>query len=208
MNLRKSFAILGATVALLALGAQPMLAIGGLRSASPSAVEPAAGGYFGADLDSNAFPSNAFSGWPCPDADAACTQVMNRAYGGGIVEAPKAGYVDKIRLIAGEPGSVRLFFVKVKPGTKQAKAVKKGPVLNYAGQPDDDLPMAIQTFDIPDIYVQKGWRLAIKGKNPSLMRCDSGNGSYVYQPGLTVGAAYRAATDTDSCAILIKAIYR
>lgn len=208
MNLRKSIGILVATTALLALGAQPMLAIGGLRSASLTSVEPAAGGYFGADLDSNAFPSNAFSGWPCPDSDASCTQVMNWAYGGGIVEAPKNGYVDKIRLIAGEPGSVRLFFVKVKPGTKQAKAVKKGPILNYSGQPDDDVPMTIQTFDIPDIYVKAGWRLAIKGKNPSLMRCDAGNGSYVYQPGLVVGAAFRNATETDSCSILIKAIYR
>lgn len=207
MNLRKTFGILGATVALLVLGAQPMFAIGGLRSVAPSAVEPAAGGYFGADLDTNAFPSNAFSGQTCPDPGA-CTRVMNRAYGGGLIEAPKAGYVDKIKLIAGTPGSFRLFFVKVKPGTHEAKAVKKGPIISYQGQPDSDTPMVIETFDISDIKVEKGWRLAIKSSSSSLLRCDSGNGSFTYQPGLTVGAAYRDETDNSSCAILIKAIYR
>jgi hypothetical protein len=207
MQLRKTIGILGATVALLALGTQPMLAIGGLRNASPSAVEPAAGGYFGADLDSNAFPSNAFQGQDCPDPGA-CTRVMNRAYGGGLVAAPKAGYVDKIKLVAGTPGSFRLFFVKVKPGTHKAKAVKKGPIITYQGQPDGNTPMVIETFNIPDIYVQKGWRLAIKSSSASLLRCDSGNGSFTYQPGLAVGGVYRDETDNSSCAILIKAVYR
>ena len=205
MNLRKSIGILSATAVLLAIGAQPMFAIGGLRSATT--VSPASGGSFGAKLDTNAFPANAFEGQECPDPGA-CTRVMNRAYGGGTISAPKAGYVDKIKIVAGVPGSFRLFFVKVKAGTHQAKAVKRGPVINYQGQPDDNTPMVIETFNIADIYVQAGWRLAIKSSNPSLLRCDSGNGSFTYQPGLVVGDPFRNETDNSSCAILIQAIYR
>ena len=100
MNLRKSIGILSATAVLLAIGAQPMFAIGGLRSATT--VSPASGGSFGAKLDTNAFPANAFEGQECPDPGA-CTRVMNRAYGGGTISAPKAGYVDKIKIVAGVP---------------------------------------------------------------------------------------------------------
>jgi len=206
MKLRSSLGILVASISLLGLGAQPMLAMGGLRTAS--SVAPAAGGYFGARLDSNAFPSNAYQGQECPDPGA-CTRVMNRAYNGGIVEAPRAGYVDKIKVVGGVPGSFRLFFVKVKPGTHEAKAVKKGPVIDYQGQPDTaGGDVVIETFDIADISVQKGWRIAIKSSDPSTLRCDSGNGSYTYQPGLVVGDSYRDETDSSSCAILVKAIYR
>jgi hypothetical protein len=205
VNFRTSIGILVATTALLALGAQPMLAIGGLRSAA--SVSPAAASSFGAKLDVNAFPSNAFSGEDCPDPGA-CTRVMNRAYGGGTVEAPKAGYVDKIKIAAGVSGSFRLFFVKVKPGTHEAKAVKKGPVITYNGQPGDGDPMVIETFNITDIKIDKGWRLAIKSSSSSLLRCDSGNGSFTYQPGLAVGDAYRDESDNSSCALLIQAIYR
>jgi len=205
MKIRTQLGILVAAASLLVISAQPMLAIGGLRTAS--SVSPAAGGYFGAKLDSDAFPSNAYSGQDCPDPGA-CTRVMNRAYNGGIVEAPKPGYVDRIKIAAGTPGSFRLFFVKVKPGTHMAKAVKKGPVISYQGQPGDGDPMVIETFDISDIYVQTGWRLAIRSSSSSLLRCDSGNGSFTYQPTLAVGGAYVDESDNSSCALLIKAIYR
>lgn len=187
------------------LTVQPTFAIGGMRTAS--SVSPAAGGYFGARLDSDAYPSDAFSGQDCPDPGS-CTRVMNHAYNGGIVAAPKAGHVDKIKIAAGSPGSFRLFFVKVKPGTHQAKAVKKGPVITYQGQPGDGDPMVIETDNIADIHVQKGWRLAIRSSSSSLLRCDSGNGSFTYQPSLAVGAAYVDESDNSSCALLIKAIYR
>ena len=108
----------------------------------------------------------------------------------------------------GVPGSFTLYFVKVKPGTQQAKAVKKGPRITYTGNADNNAPMSIETFDITDIHVQKGWRLAIKSSTTSILRCDSGNGSYTYQPGLAVGAAYRDLDDSSSCALMIQAVYK
>ena len=48
----------------------------------------------------------------------------------------------------------------------------------------------------------------IKSSSASLLRCDSGNGSYTYQPSLVVGEGFRAETDNSSCALLIKAINR
>ena len=71
MNIRRSLGIVVASVSLLVLGAQPMLAAGDLDLAA--SMSPAAGGYFGARLDGNAFPSNAYQGQECPDPGA-CTR--------------------------------------------------------------------------------------------------------------------------------------
>jgi hypothetical protein len=212
MKLRSTIALLGASLTLVAVTAQPISAFGGLRTfsvAEPSAVSPAAATSFGAKLDTNAEPSNDFSGeQTCPDPATACTRVMNRSYGGGAVGAPHDGWVSRIKVVNGEATSFRLYFVQVKNGGAKARARVKGPVVNVPAQPDGNAPMVIRTIDIPDVYVKTGWRIAVKAKSTSILRCDSGNGSHVYQPALAVSTTYSTEADTDSCAILVQAIYR
>jgi hypothetical protein len=213
MYLRKTLGLLGASVALLAISAQPMAAFGGLRGTSiaepASAVGPAASGSFGAKLNGDAFPSNDFSGeQTCPDPATACLRVMNRAYNGGTAGAPHNGWVSRIKVVGGEATSFRLYFVQVKNGGSKAKVMVKGPVVNVPAQPDDNTPMVIKTVDIPDVYVKTGWRIAVRAKSTSILRCDSGNGSFVFQPAPALGSGFATAVDTDSCAILVQAIYR
>ncbi|MFN8622369.1 MAG: hypothetical protein U0869_16675 [Chloroflexota bacterium] len=212
MKLRSTLGILGASLTLIALTAQPMAAFGGLRGTSiaePAAVTPAAGGSFGAKLNTDAFPSNDYTGeQTCPDPSNPCLRVMNRAYNNGTAGAPKDGTISKIKVVNGEATSFRLYFVAVKNGGAKAKVMVKGPVVNVPAQPDSDTPMVIRTIDIPDVNVKAGWRIAVKAKSTSILRCDSGNGSYVFQPTPALGSGYATSVDTDSCAILVQAIYR
>jgi hypothetical protein len=212
MNIRKSIAILSATVALLALGAQPMLAVGGLRIASPTAVEPAAPTVFGSDLSSKPFPNEAGgdAAQTCDESPTkSCTRVMVTAYGAaGRAKAPRDGVITKIRIIAMDSGSARLFLAKLDPNNPdRAKVVRKGPVFSYQGQPDNG-PVFVNTIDIPDIAVKKGERLAIKAVKFSGLRGGSGSGqSLDFQPALAVGGGYQLADD-DGWTMLIQAIYK
>ena len=188
-----------------------MLAIGGLRSAAVStgSVIPAAGGSFGAKLDTNAFPSNAFSGEDCPDPGA-CTRVMNRAYGGGTIAAPKAGYVDKIKIVAGVPGSFRLYFVKVKPGHPHGQGRQEGPRRSpTTDSPDDNDPDGHR--DLQHRGHLRPERLAARHQGqqpePAALRlrerllhvpARAGRGRRLTAP----------ETDNSSCSLLIQAIYR
>jgi hypothetical protein len=210
MKLRSTLGLLGASLTLVVVSAQPMSAFAGAGSAplQPAAVSPAAVGSFGAKLDTNAEPSNDYSAeQQCPNPANPCTRVMERAYGGGTNAAPRDGWVSKIKVVNGVATSFRLYFVQVKDGGAKARARVKGPVINLPGQ-DGDAPMIIRTVDIPDVYVKAGWRIAVKAKNTSILRCDSGNGSHVYQPALAVSTTYSSQVETDSCAILVRAIYR
>jgi hypothetical protein len=211
MNLRKSIGILSATAVLMALGAQPMLAIGGLRSA-PSSVSPAAASFFGSDLSSKPFPNEAGgdSAQTCDESPTtACTHVMVTAYGSnGKAQAPRDGVIDKIKIIAMDDGEARLFLARINPNNPdQAKVTRKGPKFSYQGQPDSG-PVFVNTIDIPGITVKKGERLAVKAVKYSGLRGGSGSGqSLEFQPGLVVGAPY-ADADDDGWFMLITAIYK
>ncbi len=98
-----------------------------LVAVSASSVSAASPVRFGAKLTSNTQPSNASPAKPCePSASHSCTRVMSQAYGRNTPKAPKDGTIAKIRLIAGESGSLTVYIAKIKDGTK-AKVVRKGP---------------------------------------------------------------------------------
>jgi hypothetical protein len=170
---------------------------------------------FGSKLNSTVQPSNSLPGLDCGEVAGPCTFVQQEAYGrpdGGEL-APKTGTIKKIRLIAGGPGSFKLQIAKVKRstlfGTNEAKVVANGPRISYQGQTeanDEAGSYRVETFDV-DVPVKKGQQLALKGNVTSMVRCSSGgDNTLIYTPPL--GSAFRPATDTDGCWILMEAVIR
>lgn len=171
---------------------------------------------FGSKLNPTVQPSNSLPGLKCSQEVAGpCTFVQQEAYGrpdGGEL-APKTGTIKKIRLIAGGPGSFKLQIAKVKRstlfGTNEAKVVASGPRISYQGQTEanfEDSSYRVETFDV-DVPVKKGQQLALKGNVTSMVRCSSGGpNTLIYTPPL--GSAFRPATETDGCWILMEAVIR
>jgi hypothetical protein len=171
---------------------------------------------FGSKLNPTVQPSNSLPGLKCSqEAPGPCTMVQNEAYGrpdGGEL-APKTGTIKKIRLIAGGPGSFKLQIAKVKRstlfGTNEAKVVANGPRISYQGQTeanDEAGSYRVESFDV-NVPVKKGQQLALKGNITSMIRCSSGgDNTLIYTPPL--GSAFRPATNTDGCWILMEAVIR
>ena len=171
---------------------------------------------FGSKLNPTVQPSNSLPGLKCSqEAPGPCTMIQNEAYGrpdGGEL-APKTGTIKKIRLIAGGPGSFKLQIAKVKRstlfGTNEAKVLYNGPRISYQGQTeanDESGSYRVETFNV-DVPVKKGQQLALKGNITSMIRCSSGgDNTLVYTPSL--GSAFRPATSTDGCWILMEAVIR
>jgi len=180
------------------------------------AIGAAAPVKFGSKLNPTVQPSNSLPGLKCgPEAPGPCTFVQNEAYGrpdGGEL-APKTGTIKKIRLIAGGPGSFKLQIAKVKRstlfGTNEAKVVYNGPRISYQGQTeanDESSSYNVETFNV-NVPVKKGQQLAMKGNITSMIRCSSGgDNTLIYTP--TLGSAFRPATETDGCWILMEAVIR
>lgn len=170
---------------------------------------------FGSKLNPTVQPSNSLPGLDCGEVAGPCTIVQQEAYGrpdGGEL-APKTGTIKKIRLIAGGPGSFKLQIAKVKRstlfGTNEAKVVANGPRISYQGQTeanDEASNYRVETFDV-NVPVKKGQQLALKGNITSMVRCSSGgDNTLIYTPPL--GSAFRPATNTDGCWILMEAVIR
>ncbi len=179
-----------------------------LLAVSASAASASSPVRFGAKLTSNTQPSNSSPAHDCePTAGKACTRVMTQAYGRTTAKAPKDGIISKIRLISYDGGSLRILVAKIRDGN-EAKVVRTGPRLDYAGQLVDAPNYAIETFNV-SIPVKKGEVLAFKSTTTGVLRCDSGGTrQLIFQPYLQVGQSYQQADDTDGCFMLIEAQYQ
>jgi hypothetical protein len=165
---------------------------------------------FGSELTPETQPSNAGGGHECAPNPGVCTWVMNEAYGrpDGGERSQYRGRLKRIRLIAQDPGSFRLQIVKVNP-EGAGKVVRRGPVINYEGQPlnaQPDDPYLIESFPVR-IRIKRGHRLAIKTSSTSLVRCSSGgDNSLLWQPPLAFGAGFSQPDADDGCWLLIEGI--
>ena len=192
---------------LAVIAAVAMMIVPALSAAAPV--------KFGSQLNPTVQPSNSLPGLGCGEVAGPCTFVQQEAYGrpdGGEL-APKTGTIKKIRLIAGGPGSFKLQIAKVKRstlfGTNEAKVVANGPRISYQGQSElnfEDDSYNVETFNV-NVPVMKGQQLALKGNITSMVRCSSGgDNTLIYTPPL--GSAFRPATNTDGCWILMEAVIR
>jgi hypothetical protein len=205
MKLSRTIGLLGATAMLLVLGSSPMLA--GSDGSTRGTINA-----FGADLSSKPFPNEAGGTGPqtCDEnPSAACTRVMTQAYGtNGRLKAPRNGEIDKIKIIALDDGTARLFMAKIDPSDPfSAKVTRKGPQFSYQGQPDTG-PVFVNTIDIPNMTVLKGEVIALKAVELSALRGGSGGNRHLeFQPGLTVAEGYRESDDDNSFHMLVRVIY-
>ncbi|MEI2777212.1 MAG: hypothetical protein V9G19_14815 [Tetrasphaera sp.] len=140
-----------------------------------------------------------------PLAGQPCTMVSVLTSNTGHEKAPKDGTIKRVRVVAAHAGSFRLFFAKAKPGAKQARIVKRGPVISFAG--DDTAPYTIETKAV-SISVKKGWYLAARASSFETVTCFSGSPAQLeFQPPLAVGAPFATADDTNGCYLLVQLEY-
>jgi hypothetical protein len=179
-------------------------------AAALAAVAPAhATTYFGAKVDSQTQPSNAFQGQEC-SMPGSCTRVENDAYqNAGVEKAPKSGKLKKIHLVGGVPGSFRLQLAKVQGegDAAQVKITRQGPTINYVGSDENALDYNVETFKIKNLKVKKGEQLAMKSDAPiSTLRCSSGGPNTLeVQPALGAGGPFTPITGDDGCWMLLGA---
>jgi hypothetical protein len=202
--------VLGLALSSVALVALQPATVG--HATAPSHKKPVS---FGAKLTGHSQPSNSFQPVACEsDTGIAgpCTRVLMEALGrpdtGAL--APKNGTIGTIKIVAGDSGSFRLEIAKVKPATKQAEIVVKGPVITYNGQGgvDNGSPYTVESFPV-NVPVLKGEYLAIKADGTSLLQCSGGGlNQLLFQPPLKKGAGYATATKTDGCLLLLEAVYK
>jgi hypothetical protein len=173
---------------------------------------------FGADLNSETQPSNA-SNASCHKADETlttnpCTRVATTFADVGAVNnkitAPKDGTIKKIKLVAGTPGVMTPFVVRLKDFdtsnyTAKGKATAKGPKINYVSSILAD-SYKVQSFPV-NIKVKKGQFLAIRSKRTSMERCNSGGGKQLlFQPPLKIGDPFAPSNGQGECVLLIQAV--
>jgi hypothetical protein len=167
---------------------------------------------FGSKLATNIQPSNAGNGHYCDlDDHSSCTRVMMEGYtngpGVGSPKAPHDGTIDKIKLIAQNPGNFNLQLARAKPNEEKAKVVYTGPQLSYDGDQGGSQSYTIETFNV-NVPVDKGDFLAIRSKRTSMLRCSSGGANQLlFQPVLQVNGPFTEASGTDGCWLLLEAVY-
>ena len=139
--------------------------------------------------------------------------VFNRS---GGQKAPKDGYVDKVRLIACDPGSFYLQFGRVRqrpnhPGSYQARVRATSARVSFSGDSDgcSDGHYDVETINIRDIHVNKGEYFGVKAKTAKALRCNSGSPNVLeFVPPLANGSSYTNPDDTNGCDPLIELQYR
>lgn len=170
---------------------------------------------FGSELNETVQPSNSLPGLDCAPMQPQCSFVQNEAYGrpDGGEKAPRAGTLKRVRVIAGGPGSFKLQLVKSKAvGSVWKSRVKAiGPKINYTGQSPDNWDTdnyKVESFRV-DIPIKKGWRLAMKSRTTSAIRCSSGgDNTLIHTPPLVRRAPFASATGDDGCWMLIEGVIK
>lgn len=194
------------------------LVIGGTFLMAGQVATAASPVRFGANLSSTISPDNAYQGQTCDheltggSGTYSCTWIENLAKNSNTAQAtaraPKDGFINKIRVISGKGGSVKLFLARYKAATNQGKVVKAGPTITYNTDPCSP-DCHVQTISISPLQVHKGDVLAIKAAKTSILSCNSGSPSTgLFKPPLAVGGAFTTANDTSGCFLLLQAQYQ
>jgi hypothetical protein len=170
---------------------------------------------FGADVNSSVEPSYSTSHNKCTGLaylHAACTWVLDEGLGNvGGEKAPQSGKLERIKLIAGAPGSFRLQLVKVRDSDRAAKVITDGPKIHYQGQDGSSANgYEVEKFAIQGVHVHAGEQLAVAAKSTSAMQCGPmgsktvGSSTIIYSPVLQVGNAIQGLGSANGCHLLIE----
>ena len=173
---------------------------------------------FGADLSGLPFPDNAYPGQWCDHVvDGGsdtynCTWIMAQAYhnnGATGAQAPKNGFINKIKLIGGQSTPFTLFIATYNQSTHKGTVVRKGPKITPATDPCT-IDCAIQKFNInPPLQISTGQYLAVKATKLSILQCSQGSVHVsVYKPPLPLGGAATNESGHTGCYLLLQAVYQ
>ena len=170
---------------------------------------------FGSELNETVQPSNSLPGLDCDPMEPQCSFVQNEAYGrpDGGEKAPRAGTLKRVRVIAGGPGSFKLQLVKSKNvgGVWKSRVKAVGPKITYTGQSAENWDMdnyKVESFRV-NVPIKKGWRLAMKSRKTSVIRCSSGgDNTLLHTPPLARRAPFTPATGDDGCWTLIEGVIK
>jgi hypothetical protein len=139
-----------------------------------------------------------------------CSWVMTIAQGfPGHERAPKTGIIARVSLRSCTPGSFVLQLARANFATKQARAVRTGPAINYKGSAANcNGGNVIETFTV-NIPVTVGDSLAVVATKVGFIYNASGDGVLVYDPLLPDGGPFRTTTTTGfgSGQLLLEAFY-
>jgi hypothetical protein len=198
------------------LSATALMPIAAGRAATERVGAKKAPVSFGAKLNSQSQPSNAFDGQPCEPRAEACTRVMTEAYRRPNPQtqqkAPKNGTIGKIMIVAGKPGAFRIELARAVVGKNKAKLVAVGRVIHYKGQgtgtEDNGPPYKVETFKV-NLKVKKGEFLAVQAKEISFEYCSGGgDGQLTFEPPLALETGYHHTNHSDGCLMLLEAVYK
>ena len=168
---------------------------------------------FGAKVANGLFPSNAYPGTLCDHeidggSDSyACTWILNQAYGGGTVTAPKNGTINKLKIIGGQGGSFK-FVIAQKSGST-FKVLSRSATISYPTDPcNNNGGCTVRKISIPAMTVKTGNYIGIQATKSSMLRCDSGGArTYLFTPTLAPGGGFTNPTDSSGCFLLLQAVY-
>jgi hypothetical protein len=181
---------------------------------------------FGAKLSSSTQPANAEFGRKCSDGTAVqsgqkCTWTTKTAFqNGNKYKAPKNGRIGKVKLVSCVQGGFRLQLGRVKRSSDKMRITRNGPFIKYQADPrqidgnnetfcggEEGDDFRVQTFRI-NMVVKKGEYIAFKAKKAGTLSCSGGGGVLVRAPKLPVGGAFKKATDSMNCDMLVKLVYK
>jgi hypothetical protein len=146
---------------------------------------------------------------PTPPCTHVAVQYVDGGAVGGHITAPKTGWITSIRVIAGEPGTLRFKLVKVHnlgagAGTGKGQVDTVGPKVQVQGLGAND-PMQIESFKV-HMRVHKGDYLAVDSSSISIVTCESGsNEQLLFTPVLHLGNPFASTSTADDCTMLIQA---
>jgi hypothetical protein len=160
------------------------------------------GTSFQGDVDPIASPQ------ACPGgAGEQCTRAPlyydDPPHAGEVPFVPHDGTIDKIKVIADDPGSFRLQLVKLKNGffpLAEVKVKAKGPRISYAGTGD------VESFNV-NVEAQEGWWLAQKARYTGALSCEGGpTNEGIVHPALAVNAPFADVDYYGGCTHLVQGV--
>jgi hypothetical protein len=165
-----------------------------------------AGEKFGTSFQGDVDPIS--SPQACPGgAGETCTRAPlyydDPPHAGDVPFVPHDGTIDRIKVIADDPGSFRLQLVKLRNGFfphAELKVKAKGPRISYAGTGD------VESFDV-DVEVKQGWWLAQKARYTGAVSCEGGlTNEAIVQPALAVNEPFADADYYGGCTHLVQGV--
>jgi hypothetical protein len=124
-------------------------------------------------------------------------------HAGDVPFVPHDGTLDKVKVMADDPGSFRLQLVKLRNGFfpfAELKVKANGPRITYQGTGN------VESFNV-NVPVKEGWWLAQKARQTGALSCQAGpTNEAIVQPALALNAPFADADYYGGCTHLVQGV--